>query len=385
MGDDRVEKFLASYHLGQYINPIGPPIQGIELLKYRIPLKNISNIGTFYLPSLNLWYKINPKVEPYPKDKCSEDHVFYNPQLLDKEGNTFRPLRKTQYARKIQQKIIPQNIKHFPFLGNNNNNTKASLILHTKINSTINTLPISCPEEPLPTFKNKGKKITSKFITSKILYQIILPITLNAEKVWEDKWSNNLNNNQLQWQNIWPSIHKSITSYQVQTTIWQQITGAYFGIVQSGHVNNTVEKCNYCLQIINQKHHFHLCPTINQIYDHFLPILNSIYNHPLSTEEKVLGINNTKFNRAIALRNYFTFNIRHYFHKTRFVDNLGPPSKVKQILISKIKNAIRKDMLYNYGIALSRGQNAVTLFTNKFLINNVLATIDQEKTLVHNI
>lgn len=54
MGDDRVKKFLASYHFGQYQNPIGPPIQGIELLKYRIPLKNISNIGFFYLPSLNL-------------------------------------------------------------------------------------------------------------------------------------------------------------------------------------------------------------------------------------------------------------------------------------------------------------------------------------------
>ena len=145
-----------------------------------------------------------------------------------------------------------------------------------------------------------------------------------------------------------------------------------------------MEKCNYCLQIINQKHHFHLCPTINQIYDHFLPILNSIYNHPLSTEEKVLGINNTNFNRAIALRNYFTFNPRHCAHKTRFVDNLGRPSIIRHILITKIKNAIRKDMLYKYGIALGRGQNAVTLFANKFLINNILATIDQEKTLVHN-
>ena len=157
--------------------------------------------------------------------------------------------------------------------------------------------------------------------------------------------------------------------------------GAYFSIVQSGHINNTVEKCNYCLQIWNQKHHFHLCPTISQIYDHFLPILNSIHNHPLSTEETVLGINNTNFNRAIALRNYFTFNIRHYNHRARFVDNLGPPSKIKQILITKIKNAIRKDMLYNYGNALGRGQNAVNLFSNKFPMKNIASNNRPRKNL----
>ena len=64
------------------------------------------------------------------------------------------------------------------------------------------------------------------------------------------------------------------------------------------------------------------------------------------------------------------------------MDNLGPPSTIKQILITKIKNAIGKDMLYNHGIALGKGQNAVTLFSNKFLIKNTLASIDQEKTLV---
>ena len=143
--------------------------------------------------------------------------------------------------------------------------------------------------------------------------------------------------------------------------------------------------CNLCKQNLHQKNHFYQCTTITEAYDHFLPILNSIYNTTLSMEEKVLGLNNNTQNKAIALRNYVSYQIRHNAHKIRFSDTLGPPQVCKNIIIKKTKNAIRKDLLYNYGISCYRGHQATTLFTNNFLINNILAHIDQTKGLVINI
>ena len=155
--------------------------------------------------------------------------------MLDDEEKLLEPLRKIQYKKLQQSLSIPQQIKHFPFnpraqqiLPNQYQQVinKASFYLHKKVNSIINNLPNSHEEEPFLIFHHNNNQIPIKQITSKILYQIILPQNLNTNKPWEEKWSNKLNNQHIPWQQFWQSIHSTAAPYEIQTSIWKQITGA---------------------------------------------------------------------------------------------------------------------------------------------------------------
>ena len=332
MEDDRIEKFLASKHLGIYNSGLGSHIKGTEILKYRIPTNNIQNINNFYSSSLNHWYSINPKLEPYPKDKVGEDYVFFNPLLLDDGNNLFQPpkVQKCSLLSHLHPEYpngIPQKVKHFPPKGNH-------LFNFQSITTSVSNLQNDSEEEPLLIFTVNDKKFPIKTITSKLLYQISLQTSLKAKKPWEEKWKILLGNDHIEWSQVWSDVNKSKAPYTVQSTIWEQITGAYLSQHQINVIKATAEKCYQCKQTISNKYHFNLCSTITKIFNHFLPILNKIHNAPLSLEERVIGINNNSLNRGISLRNYITFIIQHITHKSRTI-NFANQNTCSIILIKK--------------------------------------------------
>ena len=134
-------------------------------------------------------------------------------------------------------------------------------------------------------------------ITSKMLYQNIAITNNTVQTTWEEKWSQTLNHPE--WSSIFQTLHSSIATYKTQSTVWQQITGAYFSQHQQNKQNRQSlrpthqnpgfipNNCKYCKQPLQSKHHYHMCNVIKNIFDHFLPILNTIYNTPLTVEKRV--------------------------------------------------------------------------------------------------
>ena len=385
MEEDRIEKHLTSYHLGTFTTNINIPIKNTNLLKYKIPKNKIKNQNPFYQSSFNLWHTLNPIITPYSKPNFLEDFVFYNPSLLDEENNPFTPANINHYKTFVLTDGIPHQIKHFPV--KRRRYKKEVFFLNQKITNAINKLPTNVGEEQFLTLTLNNKQLKAKDIISKMLYQNIAILNNTVQKTWEEKWSQTLNHPE--WSATFQTLHSSIATYKTQSTVWQQITGAY----HSQHQQNiqskqsfkptpqnptfTPNNCKYCKQPLQNKHHFHQCKVIQNVYDHFLPTLNAIYNTPLTIEEKVLGLNNTNKNKAIGLRNFLTYTIRYITHKTRFCD-FGTPAVSTNILIKSAKNTIRKQLIYFHEVAISKGPQGIKTFIKTFLINNILGNRKQK-------
>ena len=223
MEDDRIEKHLTSYHLGTFSTNINIPIQNTNLLKYKIPTNKIKNQNPFYQSSFNLWHTLNPLTTPYSKPNNLEDLVFYNPSLLDEENKPFTPANINHYKTFILTDGIPHQIKHFPV--KRRRYKKEVFFLNQKITNAINKLPTNVGEEQFLTLTLNNKQLKAKDITSKMLYQNIAILNNTVQKTWEEIWSQTLNHPE--WSATFQTLHSSIATYKTQSTVWQQITGAY--------------------------------------------------------------------------------------------------------------------------------------------------------------
>ena len=98
----------------------------------------------------------------------------------------------------------------------------------------------------------------------------------------------------------------------------------------------------------------------------------------ISQKEKAFGIFE-EINDKILLRNYTLFTIRHIIYRNRNI-LLSRGENIKEILVNKIKQFIRKDLIERFNIA--KYKNEVQLFKDKYLIGDKFGKVINNELLI---
>ena len=137
--------------------------------------------------------------------------------------------------------------------------------------------------------------------------------------------------------------------------------------------------CKLCNKLELQRTHiFMKCEIIDEVFDDFNDIYTPLDDRAISQREKAFGIFE-EINDKILLRNYTLFTIRHIIYRNRNI-LLSRGENIKEILVNKIKQFIRKDLIERFNIA--KYKNEVQLFKDKYLIGDKFGKVINNELLI---
>ena len=139
-------------------------------------------------------------------------------------------------------------------------------------------------------------------------------------------------------------------------------------------------KCKLCGEIEEGSHHIILeCSVMKACLNDHQNILSRLHNEMVAKDEMAFGLIGNPIGRIsdkMKLRNFLTFIIRHVVFKNRYID-FGGILIAHTTLKTKIIAKIKKELLDKW-IAY-RNKAAVEGFKDKYLIENILGHIDNDK------
>jgi len=355
-------------------------IKGLKTIFYKKDLSRFIK-NSFYKNAYSLWKKNKVYYEPCNFNIIKNDWIYDHILLTDDDGRVFKP--PGYYTDDNMPHYVPKYFKDLPVQVPLRDLRGIFRTLIPNLNRAFHKIQYTNNEQDIFSLTRENEKIVITKGIFKVIYNCILESKINnTSKIWEQKWGVELNmpEDGLNWENIWKVVHNGIVNYKVQSSIWEMIHRNFICgyILKQMHKSDGV--CKLCNKLERQRTHIFMnCDIINYVYNHFSNIITIFDNSVLSQKEKAFGIFE-QMNDKKLLRNYTTFIIRHIIYRNRnMVVNRGV--NVQLILINKVKQFIRNDLINRFDIA--KFKNEVLSFKEKYLIDEVFGKIENNKLLLH--
>ena len=185
-----------------------------------------------------------------------------------------------------------------------------------------------------------------------------------------------LNKENIDWEQIWLTIHNSTLKYEIQSSIWEMIHRNYICGYILKQMHKTDGICKLCNMLERQRTHiFMKCNIIKSLYLYFNALLLQLDSRNLTEEEMAFGIYEDKSSK-ISLRNYITFVIRHIVYRNRNLQ-ISIGGNITTVLKQKIRYYIKKDLKEKFDIA--KINKDVENFKNKYIINEYIGKIQNNE------
>ena len=211
----------------------------------------------------------------------------------------------------------------------------------------------------------------------KDIYVCILAKADSQINIWENKWALEMENGQdINWEQVWISVHNKMLNYKMQSSIWEMIHRNYICGYILKQMNRSDGLCKLCNNLEqNRTHVFMSCEVIDRLYQHFSYILSQLGPTNLSDKERAFGIYEQDDIKS-KLRNYITYAIRHIVFRSR---NMECPTNgaIFNILANKIKAYIKQDVKERY--YFYKYKNKLEYFKETYLLDGVIGKIENNE------
>ena len=167
----------------------------------------------------------------------------------------------------------------------------------------------------------------------------------------------------------------------MQSSLWEMLHRNYMCAYFARLAFEEDGVCKLCHVIQDSRTHIFLsCDMINRLYNFFSPLLHRIVPCNLTEKEKIMGLElPAQDNKKEILRNYITFTIRHVAYRNRN-KNYGNLENIREVLASSIVKYIKRDITFRWRLA--RHQLKMTAFSELYLLNNIIAFLDDRDMLI---
>ena len=144
-----------------------------------------------------------------------------------------------------------------------------------------------------------------------------------------------LNKQNIDWIEIWNTVHQTTTTLEVKSDIFSQIHLSFY----FNYIPEIRFKCNCDMQLMwwEMKAHCHeilSCNTMLDKADQFTPIIAATDSKAISRRELILGL--TQGDKSMNLRNMIIFTIRSCINRNRNVQFTSINNATSK-LIKKVK------------------------------------------------
>ena len=336
--------------------------------KYVSAIKN-----NFYKNAILAW--LNMKIIYSPKNILSikKMWIYENILLQDDDGRVYKPPSHSGFRR--QRRDMPYVFEQLPYLVVNRHYADATFIRSLN-NSFAN---IQWANNDTFYLEQNGERKDIKNLSFKELYWSLTNADL-PQQPFIRRWSVILPSHNFDWSVIWKNVHSNILSYKTQSSLWMMTNLNFISSYSLNRMYNTPNTCCQCSQAEEgYAHCFLFCSVSTLVYRHFDGLLQQILPVNLSLEEKAFGVvvNNPQVKRKI-LHNYILACIKCVIFRNRARKwNCNIITK-SDILIKKCKIYISYDL--NIKFINFKHKNHMDKFTETFLIDNVLGTIQANDT-----
>ena len=137
----------------------------------------------------------------------------------------------------------------------------------------------------------EGKQKPTHDISMKLIYSE-LQSRVSINTLCKGKWEKILNEQNIDWVEIWNTVHQTTTTLKVNSDIFSQIhLSFYYNYIHQKSDSNVTAMCNLCGgEMKTHCHEILSCKTMLDIVDHFKPIIPAIDSKAISRRELIFGL-----------------------------------------------------------------------------------------------
>ena len=348
-------------------------IKGLRSLLYKTDLSRYIK-NDYYRNAYKIWKKNNIIYEPCNFNSIKNDWIYDNILLTNDDGRVFKP--PGYYNDERMPLYVPKTFRDLPVQIPLRDLRGIFRNLVPKINMSFYNMSFTNKSQDTFTMGRGENKVEISDGIFRSIYNTILLNNITPIRIWEQKWMIELNKENIDWEQIWLTIHNSTLKYEIQSSIWEMIHRNYICGYILKQMHKTDGICKLCNMLERQRTHiFMKCNIIKSLYLYFNALLLQLDSRNLTEEEMAFGIYEDKSSK-ISLRNYITFVIRHIVYRNRNLQ-ISIGGNITTILKQKIRYYIQKDLKEKFDIA--KINKDVENFKNKYIINEYIGKIQNNE------
>ena len=299
--------------------------------------RQLKTNNIFYKEALLSLVKFEKRKRIQNLDDWDNEHIFYNPLFLTKNGKTLTPTkfceknRIYQYSQLIEEKR--KEMAKLPF-----NKPLIQILDKIRVNTVVRK------EDIIVT--HNGQEIKLAQITQKILYEETL-LSIARDHHSQAKWVQKLDasNIHITWKDVWNTVHNVLSSNETKTIIWQQIHLNFYTQYSYNKWYKKQEVCPLCKQLPDNIYHVILdCQITKTLWQEMKPILSQLHASPVTEEEKAFGVVTRRPTTGILLRNWLTYIMRTCVSQVERLAHHAPNAAHLKIIKGKIHHILGRDI-----------------------------------------
>ena len=260
----------------------------IFMHKPHIKMMNLQS--PFYKEALMATCKFELKKGISEVKKWDDEHIFYNPLILNRNGKV---LKETEYFSKNRiyklGQLLEETAKEARKLPYKKN--LATLAKNIRLDTDIKKKDI--------VILGNINIVEMSMITQKDLYEDAI-LKMTTDHIYQTKWMTKLQT-LIVWEEVWITVHNFLLSNKTKTIIWEQLHLNFYTQFSYNKWHKVHNICPLCRKVPESIYHIILnCDFVNKVWIHIQPLLSSLHRLAISDEEKALGIVTIKKNWHIV-------------------------------------------------------------------------------------
>ena len=243
--------------------------------------------GGFYWEAIKAWSSMSEELSLAP-GHLHNDHIFFNPQILNQNGETYKPARhKWMQTRDI---LKVDKAKAISGLGLKRDQWFELVALRERIPDLPHT------SNPTFLFKTTTEPKELHRVPFRDIYASFRSKT-KEPRHFEEKWKNTLGIDiGEQWEEVWKGLHATKCSLKVKTNIWRQINLNFWtAYMDHAYIGRGDGKCCLCNEIVrNRWHVITECDIVKKLWQKLLTMVAPLGGTTvIDTHEMAFGLKGT--------------------------------------------------------------------------------------------
>ena len=319
-------------------------------------------VGGFYWEAIKAWSALSEELN-LAQGHLHNDHTFFNPQIRDENGATFKPAlwMVRQGLTSVDQ------VRTISGVGLRRPQWNELV----KLRERIPDLPRS--DAPIFMFKTKNTSKEIQRVPFKDIYTTFRSKTVN-ERHFEDKWTDALGIDiGDEWKNVWTRVHETKCNLKAKSSVWRQLNLNFWtSYMDHAYICRGDGNCCLCGQWARRRWHIITeCHVVKELWqklsDMVAPLGGTTIIEP---QEMAFGLNGN--DKRTKLRNRMSFVLRSTIMSMRAV-NLGSVEVIVDRLWSTFLRYLKKELVEELYVAKLEG--SVTLFESHTLVAGLLGRL----------
>ena len=322
-------------------------------------------VGGFYWEAIKAWSALSEELN-LAQGHLHNDHIFYNPQILDENGETLKPIQwmTQQGLTKVGQVRVNQGLR----LGAHANRKWDEL---RTLRERIPDLPPSVT--PILMFRTGNEPKDLRRVPFKDVYTTFRSKTHN-ERHYLDKWTEALGVDIGDgWKDVWTRLHNTKCNLKAKSAVWRQLNLNFWtAYMDHAYIDRGDGNCCLCQQYARRRWHVVIeCDVVKRLWNKLLGMVAPLGGtNVLQPQEMAFGLDGT--DNETKLRNKLSFNLRSTIMSMRGISVGGVEATVDH-LWSIFLRRLKKELIEDWYVAKLEGN--VTLFESRTLVAGLLGRL----------